>query len=854
LSGNFVIEKVPANTLATAYTIEVSSNRGTASAISGVVVNVGQSTTENFAIAMPPAGYKTIVGTLTAVLPVTQPELTNKLVQLTAPDGKVSAAYSNAAGEFSFMATQTGDHSLTVMDNEFAYAPRTQNITIAALDNATQALGPINASNPNFQVNVSGTIAKLVKIKPEINESGVSVFLTQIPAGNPRFNTFTNDLGSFTFMMPPGTYSLSIGSPYKLDVPTVGDPVVISADYAYPSSIAVRPIDTINSAIVGSVTWAIPPVGWLTTDGEVVLQNQTGTPVFFESRSVGVTPSTFRFDNIPPGSYTLRTDPAKNGFDGTVSISVVEGIDITNQTLPTTFVAPFISPTPSVSGNVLTLTGQVYYASPNTQALVNNLILPATGSWTLPTIARFDIANLTPGTHTVQLVNTFGSFKVNGNIASFSKLVMPPAIIATPTTDNSATVTWQNAPFVSEVEIELWTVAPVAQVGGINLSTGQSFTFNNLLPDTDYEVRIRSRYNNLVSITAQETFRTNKGINSFELSGTGTMVSSGEIFGFAVSNNNIYVGANYSTGGTDVRKFDMTGGYIDNYSWNSPPAPDPKTFDLVATNDNVYIIHPGESTQPAKLVRIVHSSFPATASELLFDDIDLPVMTQAKMEFHGNYLFVSTTYEGDGYRSMIVTRLNADLTSKLEVFSFTSFDPASSGNYHVKTTSDGTNLYVAYTNYDVGYNNLELKDLGPLSSPTSDRLITTIPTFGSVADLKYGNGNLYVRNPANAYSIANTNSGYTTTYPGYAGGIYFVGNENLWVAESTSSGNFYYNLKDLAGNIKYSENVIAFPATEEGSVTLCYPAEFIKSNPTATFFMSINDLSLLQVSSYDGSL
>ncbi|MBU1107529.1 MAG: carboxypeptidase regulatory-like domain-containing protein, partial [Candidatus Riflebacteria bacterium] len=138
-TGNFVIEKVPANTVATpSYTVEVSSNMGTATAKTAVV-NVSQATDiGNFAIAMPAAGYKTIVGTLTAVLPVTQPELTGKLVQLTAPDGKVSAAYSNAVGGFSFMATQTGAHSLTVMDNEFAYAPRTQSIAIAALDNAAQ--------------------------------------------------------------------------------------------------------------------------------------------------------------------------------------------------------------------------------------------------------------------------------------------------------------------------------------------------------------------------------------------------------------------------------------------------------------------------------------------------------------------------------------------------------------------------------------------------------------------------------------------------------------------------------------------------------------------------------------------
>ena len=461
--GNFIIGKVPANTIASPYTLEVNSNLGTAPAKTGVIVNVSQVTDVGaFAIILPTTGYKTITGQLVAVAPVTTADLANRLVQLTDPDGKVSAAYTDATGAFSFITMQTDTHMATVLDTSFDYAPRSQSINVAALDNGSLALTAINVSQSDLNVSISG-----------------------------------------------------------------------------------------------AVTWATPPGAWTFTDGEVVL---TGTS-FIERRIVGATPASYRFDNVPPGNYTLSVNPIQNGYQGAISFTVNAGVNITGQTLPTSFVAPYIiaTDTEPFLDNVLKITGLQFTVATDMQAIVNDKPLPAanTGGWT-GTYCVFDLIELPPGQYGVQLQKTVAAGKILGNKVTFNRPLLPPTNVTAESTDTSITFTWQNAPYVSEVDVELWQQS--TQVTPVQRINSNSYTYNNLKSGIEYTIIVTSYYpNQTVRPLAQFSYSTkSQGLNFITARALLTAVDIPDnvtVFGFEVYNNTAYIAAHGYTTGDPVTLF-----------------------------------------------------------------------------------------------------------------------------------------------------------------------------------------------------------------------------------------------------------------------------------------------------------
>ncbi|PKL46896.1 MAG: hypothetical protein CVV42_15055, partial [Candidatus Riflebacteria bacterium HGW-Riflebacteria-2] len=500
--GNFIIGKVPANSPTMPYTLEVSSNMGTAPAITDVVVSAGQTTNAGiFAITLPTAGYKTITGQLVAVSPVTTAQLANCLVQITAPDGKVSAAYTDSSGAFSCMATQIGNHSVTVIDSQLAYSPRTQSINVTALDNGTQALTSISASITDNRVSIEGT-----------------------------------------------------------------------------------------------VTW--PTVsGWIFTEGEVILEGAS----YVERRIVSnVSPASYRFDNVPPGAYTLRSNPIKSGYDGSISFSVSDGTNITGQTLTTTFVAPLITAA-TASGNTLTITGSNFGTVPaNLKAVINEI--PITSSTAAETSCSFNITSLPPREYGLVLSKEVAGSKLSGNNATFTRPLLPPTSLTASSTDTSITLSWQNPPFVNEVEVVIMDWQYI-QVRSPERVIGTTHTYNTLLPGETYNIEVLSTYPDSTSSpfgTNCSIFTKADGINNISsvelLPGVGT-IATGSIFGFEVLNGIAYVGV---MDGYDViiQTFDLNSHTLVN---SSIPivngAMNPDHTSMAVTSDGVFVTYFAGSSQ-----------------------------------------------------------------------------------------------------------------------------------------------------------------------------------------------------------------------------------------------------------------
>jgi hypothetical protein len=639
-AGQFVIEKVPANTSATPYTLEISSSMGTATAKGGIIVTTGQVTNVGaFTITLPTTGYKTIAGQFNAIAPVTSSELANRLLQLACPDGKVSAAYSDTNGAFSFITTQTGDHRLTVLDNELVYSPKTQTIQVIVLNNTIQTLAQnINAAKPDTTGSISGLVTSggspvtgaIISVSGTslvgISNNAGNFIITRVPANsssNPYAIDVTSDrgisapmtgfivtagadtnIGEIPLFLPvtgyryitgrltavaPLTASMLTNILIQMQTPdgTINSAftdntgafsimtaqtgahnfTVIDSRYDYLPRSQTATVDTLdngtqaipdisaaksqqNVTLSGSVSWPTAPAGWQITEGEVVIQNQSGTANFLEKRLVANTsPANYRFENVPPGNYWISINPERNGYQsGALNITVIAGIDQSGLNLNPTLFAPVIQGCQIMDSTTVQLLGVNFTDSTQMRAIVNDRPLTpvdpwATNAWNA-TRSFFNISHLPPGEYSVQLEKTLGSARITSNKSFFISPIQPPGSIATSTTNKSVTLIWQNAPLVNEVEILLYAVQvpnPL-QIGGITSVTGNSHTFSNLNPGTDYFVRLRSRYNNQFSAYAPDVlFNTEAtgldNIESLALSGTAGQI----VFGFEVYNNTAYI-------------------------------------------------------------------------------------------------------------------------------------------------------------------------------------------------------------------------------------------------------------------------------------------------------------------------
>ena len=755
-SGNYVIERVPASI---PHSVEVSSKVGTAAPVTGITVSAGAVTTLNFALTVPPA-YKTVTGLLSPQAPVTTAQLGNRLVHLAMPDGKVIAAYSDSAGAFSFMVTQAGLSTVTVIDKDLVYDPRTQSVNVTALDNGSvsQTITSISASEivVDSKVSVDGMINKLIKIRPETNNGGVNVKLTP-ETPTPALYALSNPDGSFRFMVEPGTYTLTVEGSYQLDSPS---PVIInvSSPYAFATNINVRPVQPVSSIVEGLVTWGAPPGGWALTDGEVILENKAGTPAFSERRSASALTGFFRFDSVPPGSYTA-TIGHTNGYSGQTSVEVHEGQDLTVANtfavnISATFYAPFITST-TVSGNTLAILGSNFELNASMlQAIVNGIALPATGTWVTGE-CYFNVSSLAPGQHSVQLIRSSDTY---GNKSTFIREVQPPLLanFTASSTDTSITCTWQNAPYINEVEIRLIKFIDSTVVRPAQRIIGNSFTYDKLLPNATYTIEVSSTYPNVAN-SAPTAFnfatKTDGASNISSLAflpGAGT-IATGTIFGFEVVNGIAYIGFDNS-GPITIQAFNLSSNVL---MYTSTPvntnSSQPRRS-LAANSTGVYLTYANTSASPTIAV------FGPT--------LGAPTLTE-------------------------------DLVTK---FSLTPAPDMAT----VRSLNDRIFLVVAEGSYPITTSLFELdSSLNPIQTATPVSGNTN--PYGKMADIAYDRitSTIYLAcpNPTNDVSVMAFSNMNITTAPTYIGNIassdkqvlgFYANNKKVYLSQAAFSSPSYY--------------------------------------------------------------
>ncbi|PKL45841.1 MAG: hypothetical protein CVV41_02220 [Candidatus Riflebacteria bacterium HGW-Riflebacteria-1] len=720
-SGNFIINKVPVNSSTNPYTLELSSSKGTATRKFDVIVSLGQATAVgDFAITVPTTGYKNIVGKLTITpppmpsegsLPMPSPslspgDLSNRLIQLSLSDGRVISAFTDISGNYSFMATQSGPATVSVIDSAFIYTPRNQPVMIEVPDNGAipQVVPDILVSEPatgELKYRVDGMVNKLVFIKPETDHSGVNIKFTP-EAAMPSLYALSNYDGSFSIMAAPGTYTLTVEGAYTIAL----SPIIVEITGPYmfpPPAIDVKPVTTVNSIVEGTVTWTNPPGGWMMTDGEVILENQAGTPAFSERRLVSASTGFFRFDSVPPGSY-IATISRLNGYSGQASVSIIEGQDLTvaNTTainISATFYAPFINAT-TVSGNVMAISGLNFELDDTMmQAFVNGVALPSAGGWVAGE-SYFNISSLAPGQYSVQLVKNSDSY---GNKYVFTREVQAPLLanFTASSTDTSITCTWQNAPYVTAVDVRLLQGAAV--VKPLQRIIGNSVTYNSLQASTTYIIEVTSTYPN-VSNSAPTPFSFSTKKFGPQKPGLMTLAGSssinGTIFGFEMMNDKTYVAYYEGTGGGTVyiQAFGADGAPIG--AVYATPYMITSAFDFCAGNGSLYVLCPNSSYQLEiqRLIPLADGSIPASpAATTALTGFLSNEPNQAKIEFHGNNLFVSTRAEVSATNVLNVTRLSSTLTTPTNIYSSSNnlLVSALPGNW-VQTAAEGIDgIYVA---------------------------------------------------------------------------------------------------------------------------------------------------------------
>ncbi|NLF96847.1 MAG: hypothetical protein GX569_08930 [Candidatus Riflebacteria bacterium] len=520
-------------------------------------VLLGQVTTLN--PQLTPTGK--ISGKVTQTIGGVTQNISGAFVYIT---GTSYIALTNSDGNFTINNVPSNSSSGTAYEiqviSAFGDASAKTGITVRPGETTNVGTFALAAKTTAFQTLSGSLIAGTGVTASELG--GIFVMLTR-KEDNSLLGTNTDASGNYAFSVTmPGNYVVTaVNTDYIFEPGSVM--VTLNSLSNSTTNMAGITLTTAKdgSNVSGTVTWGAPTSGWTITEGEIILQNQSGTPSFVARRPVGaISPANFSFTRVPPGNYTLRVDPASNGYQSNaLNVAVSSGVDVTGANLSATFYAPYISTT-SITGNVLTLNGGPFQtAAPLTQASANGINLTATGttSWTT-SVCKFDISNLPPGNYSVMATNLSGTTKVNSNQKTFTRGLLPPTNITAESTDTSITFTWNNAPFVSEVSVELWQ--ETTQIVPPQNIAGSSHTYKNLRPGTEYSITVISHYpNQTITPMAQYSFSTkSQGLNFIKartLLAEADIPSNGTIFGFEVYNNKAYIAATGMTTGAPITLF-----------------------------------------------------------------------------------------------------------------------------------------------------------------------------------------------------------------------------------------------------------------------------------------------------------
>ncbi|PKL46895.1 MAG: hypothetical protein CVV42_15050 [Candidatus Riflebacteria bacterium HGW-Riflebacteria-2] len=552
-AGYFVINSVPSNSLAgsTAYGIQVMPGKGTASPVTGVIVNPGETTNiGTITLSQQETGYKLISGKFIAGAGVANAELADQFVIMAAEtDGTLIGSSSDNTGNFSFFVNRTGSYHVIPTDTFLNFAPASQTVTVTALDDAT--------------INLADFVVSRVL------EGG--------------------------------------------------------------------------SVVAGTVTW--PTItDWNFIDGEMIIEGTTTAGAAFVGRSItsNQSPATFRFDNVPSGTYVLKTNPLRNGYAGTTAaFTVTQGVDLTNRSLATSFIAPFITTT-TTANDLLTLAGNNFGTDvASLMAFVNDK--PVTLTLDGPNIV-LDIAQIPPGEQIVQLVKILPEGRLAGNKKPFTRPVRPPLLASfnASSTDTSITFNWQNAPYVKEVDIRLLQGATVVKT--FQRIIGNSFTYEKLQPGVTYTINVISTYPNLTSPAATAYPFSTKAdsinlIPSYAfLPGTGT-IATGTVFGFEIVNGIAYVGFDNS-GPITIQSFNLATNELVYTSSQILTSSDHPMRSMSANSNGVYLTYANTNASPTIAVFNPPIVAPAQTVDMTTSFSLTPVADMATVRCLNNRIFL----------------------------------------------------------------------------------------------------------------------------------------------------------------------------------------------------------------------
>jgi hypothetical protein len=685
--------------------------------------------------------------------------------------------------------------------------------------------------------------------------------------------TYTDANGQFTFYVRNiGKYQLRVVPelpfvyiPVNLEVNVVSLGSTISATAFTISEIQMPQ----GSSVSGTVAWTLPTfAGYQFEPGEVVIKNDVGTVDFVESEPV-LPNGVFSLYEIPPGNYLISLNSAKNGFTtpSPVSVTVVAGQNLTGINVAATYIAPFISASPIISGAVMTVTGGNFSnaAGNITSAFAGEMPLPAyvTSGWT-SSQCQFDLSSLPPGNYPLKLVNPLT--RAFGNYSGFTKPVQPPTgIVASEITDRSARITWQNAPFTQFVEIEY-------PAGTITQIQGNSFVLGGLVSGISISFKIRAKYADQFSawvngsVLAKDSSVLNPIVRI--LANSSAIVSNisasyYRIFGFEIIGNTAYIAYQDTMSfQVVVKSYDLiTGAEGTTFSAPSSSGMTVEQADLCAYSNGLFLLYVDNNS--AFIIQKLNAVLADGGSTMIAGAGWPAGINSAKMEYHGVRLFLAMQ---DNTNNKYVYSCDEDLADVQQVFAGNS-DLANDGGNMIMTAADANDLYIAIATSATPLDGnppesfqIVRKPLTNITGSYSNVAMVPASTLTyAINEFKWAAGSLFIDGfTPGCIARVLPGSGYAADFSAAIPGISSLAsdaNKRIWAFQGTTDGKYCVRIEN--GEVVQAFRIHDWPSFSTDRPNKVYPGEFAKAalGGSGRFGMLfIHNTNELAVLNYESSL
>ena len=753
---------------------------------------------------------------------------------------------SGSDGSFAFN-VPAGSYALTI-GKTFVFDPFAtyRLVSVTSADISLGNLGVKPNITPKFDL--AGIIDKAAFAYADNDQGGVILTLTPEDA-SPSMTAVSGVDGSFGFRVPVGTYTLIAGGFYELATPSLVAAISVTGNTPL-GTVVVKPNQKVGGVISGTITSdvAVPH--------QVKLEDQSAMNYTdFEMTSSN---GFYSFDDIPPGDYKVVVLPTASGYFVESAVITVSAGNQTSVNLSAVKVAPFINGTPDPdlgTPNRLEVNGTGFDVGQT--VFVDGFAAPRYSGYTATNITdQVDVSAIAPGNHSLIIeknwlrASTSEIFTLRSQPFVFTRtLGVPTAVTASEITDNSALITWKNAPYCNQAEIT--TDPPIV---GIPVIEGNSFRLTGLAAATTYTVTVKNKLNTMVSGGETVSFGTKAtSINSMADLALSSIPSSGaNVFGFEVENDGIYV-AYAQSGSIYVAHYTLDGspGNWSSFANDSVEA-NLELFSMAVSSTHIYLTYSAAGVP--KVCRI-DKAFSGQIVKDLATDFSLSGVNAAKVRVHGDKVFLSASSDNAlpylAYANL--TELAADLSANTPVVS--EIIPTSLSGHGVMTCTDDVaqNLYVAVASgssmvSSVDVYKYDLTDLSLLGS------VGKFSANGSIADFKFASGKVFFKENYNGvsayYRSMNVANGYVTSLSSSGNevlGLDVDGSGRMWLAEKTPSGNFYVQGEK-------SLNVYDFPSLGNN---VSWASEYLEYNPSdGHFYMAYFSpgMSYLSVYKYDSDM